>query len=233
MASLTVQASDAGGSFGGYLALPEQTPAAAILVIQEIFGVNKVMRDLCDGFAAQGYLAFSPDLFWRIQPDIDITDKTEAEWQQAFGYMQQFDVDKGVEDLKAAASALRRHEACNGKVGSVGYCLGGKLAFLMATRSDTDCNVSYYGVGLVDHIPEIDRISKPLLMHVAREDRFVPKDQQDQVGKAVKANDNVVLHTYEGQDHAFAREGGEHYDAQAAGTANQRTLEFFARHLRS
>ncbi|SMF09031.1 carboxymethylenebutenolidase [Tistlia consotensis] len=232
MASLTIQASDGSGSFGGYLALPGKTPAAAVLVIQEIFGINKVMRDLCDGFAAQGYLAFSPDLFWRIKPGIDITDQTEAEWQQAFELFQKFDVDKGIEDLKASLTTLRGHEACNGRVGSVGYCLGGKLAFLMATRSDADCNVSYYGVGLLDHIAEVKNIAKPLLMHVAREDGFVPKDQQDEVAAAVAANAHVTLHSYEGQDHAFAREGGAHYDAAAASTANQRTREFFARNLR-
>ena len=231
MASLTIQASDGSGSFGGYLALPAKTPAPAILVIQEIFGVNKVMRDLCDSYAAQGYVAFSPDLFWRIEPGVDITDKTEAEWQQAFGYMQKFDVDKGVDDLKAALAALRGHEACSGKVGSVGYCLGGKLAFMMATRSDAECNVSYYGVGLVDFIPEIPKISHPLLVHVAREDGFVPKDQQDKLAAAVADHPQVTHHLYEGVDHAFAREGGEHYDAAAAQTANRRTMEFFARHL--
>lgn len=233
MASLTIQAGDGSGSFGGYLALPNRTPAAAILVIQEIFGVNQVMRDLCDGFAAEGYVAFSPDLFWRIEPGVDITDKTEAEWQQAFGLMQKFDVDKGVEDLKAALAALRGHEAVAGKVGTVGYCLGGKLAFLMATRSDADCSVSYYGVGLAGHLGEASNIKRPLMLHVAREDGFVPKAEQDEVAAALKDNELVVHHSYAGRDHAFAREGGEHYDAEAAGTANQRTLAFFARHLRA
>lgn len=232
MASLTIRANDGSGSFGSYLALPERTPAAAILVIQEIFGVNQVMRDLCDGFAAEGYLAFAPDLFWRIEPGVDITDRTEAEWQQAFALMQKFDVDKGVEDLKAALAALRGHEACTGKVGTVGYCLGGKLAFLMATRSDADCNVSYYGVGLAGHLGEIDRIARPLMLHVAREDGFVPKEEQDKVAAALAGNDQVEHHSYEGKDHAFAREGGANYDAEAAGTANRRTLAFFARHLR-
>lgn len=232
MASLTIQARDGSGSFGGYLATPRHTPAAAVLVIQEIFGINEVMRDLCDSYAAQGYLAFAPDLFWRIEPGIDITDRTEAEWQRAFDLFGKFDVDKGVEDLEASLEALRGHADGSGKAGTVGYCLGGKLAFLMATRSDADCNVSYYGVGLVDHLAEIPRIEAPLLLHVASEDQFVPKDQQAQVAEAVAGNDRVVLHTYEGQDHAFAREGGKHYDAQAAGIANQRTFEFFAKHLR-
>ena len=232
MASLTIQARDGSGSFGGYLATPRHTPAAAVLVIQEIFGINEVMRDLCDSYAAQGYLAFAPDLFWRIEPGIDITDRTEAEWQRAFDLFGKFDVDKGVEDLEASLEALRGHADGSGKAGTVGYCLGGKLAFLMATRSDADCNVSYYGVGLVDHLAEIPRIEAPLLLHVASEDQFVPKDQQAQVAEVAAGNDRVVLHTYEGQDHAFAREGGKHYDAQAAGIANQRTFEFFAKHLR-
>ena len=232
MASLTIRANDGSGTFGGYLATPRETPAAAVLVIQEIFGVNKVMRDLCDAYAAQGYLAFAPDLFWRIEPGIDITDQTEAEWQRAFELFGKFDVDKGVDDLKASLAALRAQEACSGKVGTVGYCLGGKLAFLMATRSDADCNVSYYGVGLTDHLKEIPQISAPLLLHVATEDQFVPKDQQAQVAEALAGNDRVVLHSYQGRDHAFARVGGKHYDAEAADTANRRTFDFFAQHLR-
>ncbi len=230
MAELKITAAD-GGSFGGYLALPAKTPAPALVVVQEIFGVNQVMRDLCDGFAAQGYVAFCPDIFWRIEPGIELTDKTEGEWKQAFELMQKFDIDQGVEDLKAALAALRGHEATTGKAGSVGYCLGGKLAFLMATRSDSDANVSYYGVGLEGLLNELPQLSNPLLLHVASEDQFVPKEAQEKVLAAVEGNDLVTAYVYQGNDHAFAREGGEHYDAQAAETANMRSLDFFRTHL--
>ncbi len=135
-------------SFSAYLAFPASTTAPGIVVAQEIFGVNQVMRDVCDWLAGEGFVACCPDIFWRIEPGIQLTDKTEAEWARAFELFGLFDADKGIEDLKATLADLRGHEACNGKVGSVGYCLGGKLAYLMATRSDSDCNVSYYGVGL-------------------------------------------------------------------------------------
>ncbi|MET4805836.1 dienelactone hydrolase family protein [Limibacillus sp. MBR-115] len=229
MTKMTVSCPD--GAFSAYLALPTKTPAPAILVIQEIFGVNRVMRDICDNLAAQGYIACCPDLFWRIEPEVDITDKTEAEWNKAFELFGKFDPDKGTEDLKATLASLRDHPASTGKVGSVGYCLGGKMAFLMAARSDADCNVSYYGVGLDELLGEAGNISKPLLMHMASEDQFVPKDAQVKIREGLKGHPNVTLHVYEGNDHAFAREGGAHYDAQAAAAANARTAAFFKQQL--
>jgi len=229
MSKITISTAD--GSFDAYVALPQQTPAPAILVIQEIFGVNQVMRDICDDLAAQGYVACCPDIFWRIEPGIDITDKTEAEWARAFELFGAFDVEKGVEDLKATLSALRGHDATNGKVGSVGYCLGGKMAFLMATRSDADCNVSYYGVGLDELVGEAEAITKPTLLHMSSEDQFVPKEAQEKIKAALSGHPHVTLHVYEGNDHAFAREGGAHYDAEAATLANERSAAFFKQHL--
>jgi carboxymethylenebutenolidase len=225
MSKITIATPD--GSFDAYVALPAQTPAPAILVIQEIFGVNQVMRDICDDLAAQGYVACCPDLFWRIEPGIDITDKTEAEWARAFELFQAFDVEKGVEDLKATLAALRGHQAANGKVGSVGYCLGGKMAYLTASRTDCDCSVSYYGVGLDELLGEAANIKKPLLMHMASEDQFVPKEAQEKIKAALQGHPQITLHVYEGNDHAFAREGGAHYDAEAAKLANQRSADFF------
>lgn len=231
MSEITVQAAD-GGKFSAYLATPKQTPAPTILVIQEIFGVNQVMRDTCDWLAGQGYLACCPDIFWRIEPNIQLTDKTEAEWQRAFELFNTFDVDQGIEDLKATLAQLRTLDGSNGKVGSVGYCLGGKLAFLMATRSDADCSVGYYGVGLDGLLDEVANISKPLLMHMAAKDQFVPPAAQEKIKAGFTGNANIALHVYAEQDHAFAREGGQHYDEAAARTANERSLAFFARHLR-
>jgi len=231
MAEIDIEASDGSGSFMAYKATPSSGTGPGILVIQEIFGVNQVMRDIADGFAAQGYVAVCPDLFWRQQPGIQITDKTEEEWQQAFKLFGSFDVDKGVDDLKATLAALRELDECTGKAGSVGYCLGGKMAYLMATRSDADCNVSYYGVGIDELVGEAKNIRHPLLMHVATEDGFVPKEAQATMHEALDPNPQVTIHDYEGNDHAFARVGGEHYDAEAAELANTRTREFFERHL--
>jgi carboxymethylenebutenolidase len=230
MTDVTIRAAD-GGSFSAYLATPKSGKGPGIVLIQEIFGVNKVMRDLADGYAAQGYTVMCPDLFWRQEPGIQITDKSEAEWKRAFELFQGFNIDKGVEDLKATLAALRKHPACSGKVGSVGYCLGGKLAYLMATRSDADCNVGYYGVGIQDSLNEAKNIKKPLLLHVAEKDQFVPPPAQTKIKEGLGANKLVTIYTYPGADHAFARVGGQHYDKKAADLANQRTAEFFKKHL--
>ncbi|HUJ99318.1 MAG TPA: dienelactone hydrolase family protein [Stellaceae bacterium] len=230
MTEVTIRAAD-GGSFKAYLATPKSGKGPGILLIQEIFGVNKVMRDLADGYAAQGYVVMCPDIFWRQEPGVDITDQTKAEWDKAFKLFQGFNVDKGVDDLKATLAALRSHAACTGKVGSVGYCLGGKLAYLMATRSDSDADVGYYGVGIQDLLGEAKSIKKPLLLHVANKDGFVPPEAQAKVKAALKANSQVTINDYPEQDHAFARVGGEHYDKAAADLANKRTADFFKKHL--
>ena len=219
------------GEFGAYIALPDVTPAPAIVVAQEIFGVNQVMRDICDWIAGQGYVAACPDLFWRIEPGIQLTDKTETEWQRAFELFNLFEVDKGIDDMKRTLDEIRGLEACNGRAGTVGYCLGGKIAYLMAARSDADCNVGYYGVGLDELLGEAGDLATPLMLHLASRDQFVPPEAQDKIKAGLSGHPQVTLHVYEGQDHAFAREGGEHYDAEAAELANGRTLNFFKEHL--
>ncbi|HMK85918.1 MAG TPA: dienelactone hydrolase family protein [Steroidobacteraceae bacterium] len=232
MAQLTIRAAD-GGSFESYLATPKGGRGPGVVVIQEIFGVNAVMRGICDALAQQGYTAVCPDLFWRIEPGVQLTDRSDAEWKRAFELYQAFDVDKGVADLKAALGALRTHSACTGKVGSVGYCLGGKLAFLMATHSDADCSVGYYGVGIEGLVHEAKQIEKPLLLHIAEKDQYVPPPAQEKIKAGLEGNALVTLYSYPGADHAFAREGGAHYDRAAAELANKRSAEFFRRHLGS
>ena len=226
--TLTINTPD--GDFSAYVARPvtgDNPPA--IVVIQEIFGVNQVMRDICDKLAGEGFLAVCPDLFWRIEPGIDITDKSEAEWKKAFELFNAFDVDAGVADIDATIDTIRPQTS--GKVGAVGYCLGGLLAFLTATRTDADASVSYYGVGIEKHVGEAEKLEKPLLMHVAEEDQFVPKEAQQVIFAALKDHPQIELHVYAGRDHAFAREGGDHYDAADAALANGRSLAFFNRTL--
>ena len=230
MSELTIRAAD-GGGFSGYLATPKSGKGPGILVIQEIFGVNKVMRDIADGFAAQGYAALCPDLFWRQEPGIEITDKTEAEWARAFQLYQGFDEAKGVDDLKATLAHLRTLPACTGKVGAVGYCLGGKLAYLMATRSDAECSVGYYGVGIDKALDEAGKIARPLMLHIAEQDEYCPPAAQQAIKAPLGKNARVTIHSYPSVDHAFARNGGEHYDKAAAESANKRTADFFKQHL--
>ncbi len=225
---ITISAAD-GGEFMGYLATPESGSGPGVVVIQEIFGVNDVMRGITDSFAEAGYLALCPDIFWRQEPGIQLTDQTEEEWARAFELFNGFDLDKGVEDLDSTIETLRGLEGCSGKVGTVGFCLGGRLAYLTATRTKTDAAVSYYGVMLTEHLNET--INASLILHVATEDEFVPKDQQAEVHAALDGNDKVTIFDYEGQDHAFARVGGQHYDQASADTARERTLDHFKAHL--
>lgn len=224
---ITITAKD-GGSFMGYLARPAGGgKAPGIVVMQEIFGVNAVMREITDWYASQGFLALCPDLFWRIQPGIQITDKTEAEWKQAFGLFQKFDIDKGVEDVAATIDALRGMEECSGKVGATGYCLGGRLAYHAATRTSADAAVGYYGVGIQDHLDEARHMTTPLMLHVASKDQFVPPEAQQKIKDGLKMNHATIIYEYPEQDHAFARMGGAHYDKGAAEMANNRTIAFF------
>ena len=226
---ITIAAAD-GGEFSGYLATPAAGGGPGVVVIQEIFGVNAVMRAITDGLSQNGYMALCPDLFWRQEPGIQITDQSEEEWARAFELFQGFDLDAGVADLDSTIEALRSMEGCTGKVGAIGFCLGGRLAFLTATRTRADAAVGYYGVALNEHTGEA--INAPVMLHVAEEDEFVPKDQQAEVHAALDGNPRVTLHDYAGQDHAFARVGGQHYDKASADLAEERTLAFFAANLR-
>lgn len=221
------------GEFSAYIARPAgDGPRPAVVVIQEIFGVNAVMREICEELASWcGYLAVCPDLFWRLEPGIDITDQTQAEWDKAMDLMNRFDVDKGVEDIRLVIDQLRKSGDCNGKVGAVGYCLGGKLAFLTAARTDADASVAYYGVGLDAHLAEAAGLERPLMLHIAEEDQFVPKAAQAKIVAALEGEPKVTLHAYPGRDHAFARQGGKHFHQADAALANERTAAFFKTHL--
>jgi len=227
--SVTIEGAD--GSFGGYLATPHAGRGPGLVIIQEIFGVNAVMRGVADAFAARGYFALCPDLFWRIEPDVQLSDKTDAEWKRAFDLMNAFDPDKGVADIQATLAHLRGLDGATGKAGAVGYCLGGLLAYLTAARTDSDASVGYYGVNIQTKLAEAKSIRKPLMLHIAGRDQFVPPEAQKQIVDGLKANPHVTIHTYPGMDHAFAREGGAHYDKACADLANTRTATFFRTHL--
>jgi len=224
MASVKIQASDGSGSFSAYLLQPRKTPAGAVVLIQEIFGVNQAMRDIASWVTDLGFIAVCPDLFWRIEPGIDISDKTEAEWKKAFDLFNKFDQVKGVEDLKASVAAARSLPGANGKVATMGYCLGGRLAFMMAEQSDADVNVSYYGVGLDNLLGELGKVTKPLVVHIADQDEFFPAEGRAKVIAAVKGKANIACHSYPAQ-HAFARVGGVHWDGRSAAIANGRSAE--------
>jgi carboxymethylenebutenolidase len=221
MPEIEIAAADGSGRFGAYLAMPKKTPAGAVVMIQEIFGVNGAMRALSDWVAEMGFIAISPDLFWRQEKGVQLDpDAGQAQWDKAFALMQGMDQDKAVDDLKATVAHARGMEGGNGKVATMGFCLGGRLAYMMAARSDADANVSYYGVGLEGLLGEAGGIRKPLMLHIAEQDKFVPPEARAK-----------ILAGLQGHPHAFARMGGHSWDARAATIANGRTAELLAKTL--
>lgn len=219
------------GDFTGYLVAPKSGQGPGLVLLQEIFGVNAVMRELAEFYADQGFFALVPDLFWRIKPGIELTDKTEAEWKEAFSLLQRFDGQLGTQDIQSAITTLRGIDGVTGKVGAVGYCLGGMLAYLTAARTDSDASVGYYGIKIEERLNEAANIQKPLLLHVAGKDEFHPPEAQKLVADGLAGNPHVTIYDYAGMNHAFARPGGAHYDAANAELANGRTVAFFRQHL--
>ena len=226
-----VKIDTADGDFDAFLAPAPSAPAGVVVLIQEIFGVNDAMKETARQTAEQGYHVLVPDLFWRLQPGIDLTDKSEAEWNQAFGFMKQFDQHKGIDDLKATVAFARTMEGSNGRVGTMGYCLGGRLAMMMALESDADINVSYYGVGLDGLLDGLGKVRAPLLLHIADEDKFFPPEGRAKVVQAAAGKPHIHAYTYPAADHAFARVGGTHWQARAATIANGRSAEALAKTL--
>ena len=228
--TVTVTTLNDDSTFDAYVARPADTPRAAILVIQEIFGVNAGIRRKCDKLAEDGYLAIAPDLFWRLEPGVELDPDVEPEFQRALDLMGKFDQDQGIRDIEATIHYIRAKEGV-AKVGCVGYCLGGRLAYMTAARTDVDASVGYYGVGIDGLLGEKHAIANPLLLHIPTEDGFVDKDTQKAMHEGLDDHSKVTLYDYEGLDHGFATEFGKRRADEAAQLADGRTSEFFAQHL--
>ncbi|BAV65219.1 dienelactone hydrolase family protein [Sphingobium cloacae] len=226
----TISTLEGDAQFDIYVARPAGTPKAAIVVIQEVFGVNEGIRRKCDNWASAGYLAVAPDLFWRLQPHVELDPDVPAEMEQALGLFGRFDQQKGIRDIESAIKFARR-EIDGGKVGLVGYCLGGRLAFMAACRTDGDAFVGYYGVGIDNLLGESHAIGKPVMLHIPTADGFVPAEVQQKMHEGLKDNRHVTLHDYEGLDHGFAAEMGNRRVEDAARLADKRTADFFAANL--
>ena len=228
---IEIQTLEGDGGIPAYLAEPAGSPRAAIIVIQEIFGVNEGVRRKCDGWAEKGYLALAPDLFWRLEPGVELDPDVAEQFQQALGLMGKFNQDQGVRDIETAVREARNRLGENGKVGCVGFCLGGRLAFMTSLRTDIDASVGYYAVGVDGLLAEKDSIRKPLMLHIAGADHFVTPDVQRAMHEGLDGHPQVVLHDYTGQDHGFAAEMGNRRSEEAAQLADRRTEQFFAEHL--
>jgi carboxymethylenebutenolidase len=229
-----IKALDEDALFNAYLAKPADAAKAAIIIIPEIFGLNAGIRQKCDHWAKAGYLAVAIDIFWRFAPGVELDPDIESQLHEAFGYFGQYDANDGVKDVEAAIHAIRRGElglAAIKSVGCVGYCLGGRLAYMVAARTDISASVGYYGVMIDTMLNESHAIANPLMLHIPTADHFVGPEAQAAIHAALDGHSKVVLHDYIGLDHGFAAEMGKRRDEAGAQLADTRTAAFLAKHL--
>jgi len=227
---ITVKSQD--GEFAAYIARPTALPAPAVVVLQELFGVNADIRKTCDELAEQGFVAVAPDLFWRQEPGVDLDVTSEADWQHGLRLYQAYDRDAGVRDINNTLDAVAKLPDCAGKIAVLGYCLGALMTFLTAARRHVAAAIAYHGADTEKYLGEVDNLSAPLLMHLGEEDEFISKAAQAQIKTALAGKTNATVYSHPGQHHAFARHNGTHYNAAAAVLANGRTGEFLHQQLR-
>ena len=228
MAGKEISIAGKDGTFMGYLVTPTGGNGPGVVVIQEVFGVNGWLRSVTDWLARQGYMALAPDLFWRLNPGIQLDPTKEDEFNKGLELFDKFDVDKGVEDIQATISTLRKMPGCSGKVGNLGFCLGGLLSYLAAARTDTDASSAYYCGGIDALLGEAEKIRTPTIPHIAREDGFVPPEAQAKVEAGLKDPGQVTVYAYADANHGFCRESDKtHYKADAAKLAHDRSMELF------
>ena len=211
--------------FDAYRATPKTTPRGGVVVFQEIFGVNADIKATADWLADEGYLALAPDLFWRQERNVSLSADIETDAQKAFALMAAYDNNEGVGDIQASIDYLR--DAGCAKIGTIGFCLGGRMVYLAACRTNGDAHASYYGVGIEGLLNEASAITAPTLIHIVGQDAFVPQAAQTAIRDGLAGHPTTHVHIYDGQDHAFARHGGMHYDAAATALAHERTLSLF------
>ena len=221
---ITIEGRD--GTFYAHIARPKTLPASAVVVLQELFGVNADIRKTCDELAEQGFIAVAPDLFWRQEPGLDLNHWSDAEWKKGLALYAAYDRNKGVLDIVDTAHAAGQLDGASGKVGVMGFCLGGLMAFLAAARAKIDAAVAYHGGDTEKYLDEAGGITAPMLMHLAEEDEFISKEAQAKIKAALADKPNVEIYSYPGCNHAFARHTGTHYNAAAAAMANGRTWQF-------
>jgi carboxymethylenebutenolidase len=225
-------AASTGGDFAAYLALPERPVAPAIVILQEIFGINANIRGVADSFAAAGYIAIAPDLFWRQEPNVELDPAKPEDRERATGLLKGLDAGLAVADALAAAAYVRKMPRASGKIGAVGYCLGGKLAYLLATHAEIDAAVSYYGVAIQAALDQVSNLKASLLLHIAGDDHLCPPEAQAEIHKAMAGQaSKVTVIDYPDAGHAFARRGGASHNAAAAAKADRATLDFLASEL--
>ncbi len=220
--TLSLAAAD-GQRFNAYLAKPESGSGPGVLVLQEIFGVNSHIRAVCDRYAEEGYFALAPDIFWRLEPGVQLgygdTDRTRG-----IALARRLDIELALKDLGAALGTLRSLPGASGRAGVVGYCFGGRLAWLTAARTDVDVAIAYYGGGIENHAGEARAIKCPLMMHWGADDAAIPAAARETVRAALAGHDRAACHVYTGAGHGFNCDQRPSYDRFSARLALSNTL---------
>jgi carboxymethylenebutenolidase len=218
------------GTFQAYQALPHTGKGPGIVLIQEIFGVNQHIREVADQYAADGYVVLAPDIFWRAEPRVELTYEG-ADREKGIAIMQGTDFTKTLKDIGATAQALRALPELDGKVGTIGYCLGGRLAYNAAASGFVDAAVSYYGGGIQNQLDRAADVKVPILFHYAEEDSSIPLSAVGEVKERFAGRDNAAFHLYLGAHHGFNCPHRSTYQQHAAALAHGRTLVFLAENL--
>ena len=219
------------GAFSAYIARPTKQPAPIVVVLHEVFGINADMRATCDELAAAGFIAVCPELYWRQQSGLDLNRFSQDDWKVGLLLNANYDRDQGVKDIAAAIETARALSGATGKVGVMGFCIGGLMTFLTAARGQVDAAVAYHGGETEKYLDEAKTLTAPMLMHFGGRDEYINAAAQDAIKGALADKANVTIWIYPDNYHAFARHGGSHYDPQAAALANERTRAFFAANL--
>jgi carboxymethylenebutenolidase len=229
MNGVTISIAAAGdSSFQGYLSLPASGSGPGLILLHEIFGLNQHIRDLADAYAEEGYVVLVPDLFWHIRPGIELG-HSEEDFKTALTYRDRFDVEQAILDIRDTLQVLRANRACTGKVGTIGFCMGGLLAYLAASRLPLDAAAAYSGVGIEKHLGETKSIRCPIALHFGSEDEFVPATARAAIKQAQAENDDAEVYVYRGAGHSFDDPGRKTFDRSAASLARSRTISVLRR----
>lgn len=223
----TEQVSTADGVMDAHLVVPEVRSGAGVLVLQEIFGVNDYVKQAARRLADLGYVALAPDLYWRTDPGLAL-DHDEASMGQAMAASRKLDRTTAVADAVAALDHLRGLPGVTGKVGVLGFCLGGALAYGVAVEDAPDAAVCYYGSGIADALDAAPRITCPVLFQFGGADQFIPREQIDRVAELAAAREGMDCHIHEGAGHAFDNPAPMFHHPAAAAAAWGITRDFLA-----
>ena len=219
-----------GNAFRGYLSLPPKGSGPGIVLIQEIWGVNSLIRAVADQYALDGYVVLAPDVFWLLKPGVDLT-YDDAGSAQAFDYMKKLDFPMAVQDLTRAVAMLRGMPEVTGGVASLGFCMGGLLSYLCAANAGVDAAVCYYGGGIDSQLNQADKVACPILFHFAEKDHYITRSAVDAVKAAFGSAKNAVIETYPDVDHGFNCWQRPSYNQKASAVAHGMSLSFLGKVL--